>query len=169
MNAPNFHFDNYVVRPVEERDRQYLSSLIEADPYHADRMDADFFLDLKPGEDAWALETLEQGRVVLYFKTQTAVRLSLLFSETETKEDKTRNRLALLKGMAWIEAQLMANSFREILFDSEGPELVQMAKRRMGFTEKTGDLVRLIPYAGGKKPHTEDWDAVPQASQGSGG
>jgi hypothetical protein len=169
MSQPVFQFDNYVVRPVEERERRYLTQLIEQDPYHVNQMDADFFLDLKPGEDAWALETLEQGRVVLYFKTQTAVRVSLLFSESETKEDKTRNRIALIKGMAWIEAQLTANSFREILFDSEGPELVQMAKRRMGFTEKTGDLVRLIPYAKGQKSRVDDWGTSPQAPESSGG
>jgi hypothetical protein len=169
MNAPIFHFDNYVVRPVTERDRAYLAALIEADPYHAHCMDADFFIKLKPGEDAWALETMETGKVLLYFKTQTAVRVSLLFSESETKEDKTRNRIALLKGMAWIEAQLMANSFREILFDSEGPELVQMAKRRMGFREST-ELCRDIGLpTGGQKSPVGDWGTSPQVSQGSGG
>jgi hypothetical protein len=163
-----FHFDNYVVRPVEERDRAYLDNLIEADQYHRDRMDADFFLDLKPGEDAWALED-ELGKVLFYFKTQTAVRLSMQFAEAETTEAKTRNRLALLKGLAWIEAQLRANSFREILFQVDGPELSAMAKRRMGFRESLGsELYREIP-SNPQQPRIKQWDAAPQVSQGEGG
>lgn len=167
MSQPIFHFDNYVVRPTEERDRAYLSDLIQSDPFHADCMDADFFLTLQPGEDAWALED-ERGKVILYFKTQVAARVSLLFSESQSKEDKTRNRLALLKGMAWIEAQLRANSFRQILFDTRGSELAAMAKRRMGFRESSGDLIRDIAPVEGSKPHTGDWHGIPQASQEGG-
>jgi hypothetical protein len=165
LNPPVFHFDNYVVRPVEERDRAYLCDLIQSDPLHVDCMDADFFLTLQPGEDAWSLETLDTGKVILYFKTQTAARVSLLFSGNDSKEDKTRNRLALLKGMAWIEAQLRANSFRQILFDTKGSELAAMAKRRMGFRESSGDLIRDIQPPEGIKPRVEDWHGIPQASQ----
>jgi hypothetical protein len=167
MTTPAFHFDGYIVRPVEERDREYLASLIEADQFHALRMDADFFLNLHPGEDAWAMES-ERGNVILYFKTQTAVRLHMQFVGADTKEDKTRNRIALLKGMAWIEAQLRANSFREILMQVDGPELAAMAKRRMGFREpEGGQLVREIPTAT-DKPSMGHWDATPQLSQEGG-
>lgn len=163
-----FHFDNYVVRPTEERDRIYLNSLIEADEYHRDQMDADYFLDLKPGEDAWALED-ERGNVLFYFKTQTAVRLSMQFAQAETTEAKTRNRLALLKGLAWIEAQLRANSFREILFQTDGPELTAMAKKRMGFREVSG-LARDIGLPSTpQQGHIKHWGAAPQVSQGEGG
>jgi hypothetical protein len=163
-----FHFDNYVVRPVSERDRDYLKALIEADQYHHDQMDADYFLKLKPGEDAWALED-ERGKVLFYFKTQTAVRLSIQFTEAETSAEKTRNRIALLKGLAWIEARLSANSFREILFQTEAPELTAMAKRRMGFREVSG-LARDIglPPAP-NQARIEHWDAAPQISQAGGG
>jgi hypothetical protein len=167
MSQPIFHFDNYVVRPVEERDRNYLAQLIEGDQYHADRMDADFFIDLKPGEDAWALED-ERGRVLLYFKTSTAVRIAMLFSKTETKEEKTTNRLALMKGMAWIEAQLIANSFREILFDTEGPELTQMAKRRMGFRESTALCRELVPPFPVHGAAIGARDGIPAVSQEGG-
>jgi hypothetical protein len=163
-----FHFDNYVVRPVSERDRAYLETLIAADQYHHDQMDADYFLKLRPGEDAWALED-ERGKVLFYFKTQTAVRLSIQFTEAETSAEKTRNRIALLKGLAWIEARLAANSYREILFQTEGPELTAMAKRRMGFREVSG-LARDIglPPAP-NQARIEHWDAAPQISQGEGG
>jgi hypothetical protein len=163
-----FHFDNYVVRPIAEQDRAYLDALIEGDQYHRDRMDADYFLKLKPGEDAWALED-ERGNVLFYFKTQTAVRLSMQFAQAETSADKTRNRIALLKGLAWIEAQLCANSFRELLFETNGPELTAMAKRRMGFREVSG-LVRDIGLPSApNQARIEHWDAAPQISQVEGG
>lgn len=169
MSSPTvFHFDNYVVRPITERDRVYLKTLIEADEYHHDQMDADFFLKLKPGEDAWALED-DKGVVLFYFKTQTAVRLSLQFTQAETSAAKTRNRIALLKGLAWIEAQLCANSYREILFQTDGPELTAMAKRRMGFREVSG-LARdigLPPTS--NQERVEHWDAAPQILQSEGG
>lgn len=168
MSPTVFHFDNYVVRPVGEQDRQYMETLIKADEYHAERMDADFFLNLKPGEDAWALED-EQGKIVFYFKTQTAVRLSMQFARAETSKEKTKNRIALLKGLAWIEAQLRSNCFREILFQVDGPELMAMAKRRMGFRESLGgELYREIPFSP-QQARIGDWDAVPQVSQGEGG
>jgi hypothetical protein len=158
--APIFRFDNYIVRPVAETDRPYIDQLITADPYHKG-MTAGFFLELLPGEDAWAIED-EQGRVMLYFKTQTACRVSLQFGD----QNRHRNLDVLLRGMAWIESMLRSNRFREILFQTDGPELRNMAKRRMGFRETSGDLVRGIappkPIEGCKGP----WESSPQASQG---
>jgi hypothetical protein len=165
MSEPRFHFDNYTVRPATEQDRAYLGALIEADPYHREHMDADYFLKLRPGEDAWALED-ERGTVIFYFKTTSAVRLSIQFAQAEST---TRNRIALLKGLAWIEAQLSANNYRELLFQTDAPELTAMAKRRMGFREVSG-LARDIGLpAATNQSRVERWDAAPQISQGEGG
>jgi hypothetical protein len=164
MSGEVYQFDNYVVRPISEKDRAYLTTLIEADEYHRNQMTADYFLKLKPGEDAWALED-EKGTVLFYFKTQTAVRLSIQFANP----DNTRNRIALLKGLAWIEARLSANSYREILFQTDAPELMAMAKRRMGFREVSvlARDIRLPPAP--IQARIEDWDAAPQISQGERG
>lgn len=162
-----FTFDGYTVRPLDERDRPYLDIQIEADVYHRGRMDADYFLQLKPGEDAWALED-EQGRVVFYFKTATAVRLSIQFPSIEGAEDKARNRAGMLKGLAWIEGIFRANRFREILFDTEGVELANFAKRRLGFAEATGLLSRPIQPVTAEKRQAasqEAWEVSPQASR----
>lgn len=164
---PTFHFDNFVVRPVGEQDRTYIETLIESDPFHTGRMDADFFLKLQPGEDAWAIEN-QQGQVQFYFKTQTACRVSMIFAHADNSEQKTKNRIALMKGLAWIEAQLVANSFREILFDTEGPELKQMAKRRMGFLEAPNDLRRPLASPRVQEARINDWDAAPQVSREGG-
>jgi hypothetical protein len=154
MNKPTFHFDEYIVRPVEEKDRAYINQWAEEDPYHRGRMDADDFLKLMPGEDAWAIED-ERGNVMLYFKTQTAARVSLLFGQGKSRDEKHKNALVLIKGMAWIEAQLRANKFREYIFQTDGPELTALAKRRMGFTESSGELHKGITPLIPQQPHLE--------------
>lgn len=125
-----FAFNKYKVRPVEEKDRAYIDKLTANDLYHAGCMDADWFLKLAPGEGAWAIEDPD-GKVMLYFKTQNAVRLSLQFGE----EDSNENRAVLMKGMLWLEGMLFQNHFHEIIFDTKGPELAALAKRRLGFAE----------------------------------
>jgi len=165
--SPMFTFDGYTVRSMDERDRPYLTQQIAGDPYHFDRMDADSFLKLQPGEDAWALED-EQGKVLFYFKTSTAVRISIQFPGPEGIEDKARNALAMLKGLAWIEGIFRANRFREILFDTQGPELANFAKRRMGFSEAPGLLSRPIepvPPKMGDRASQEAWEPSPQVSE----
>jgi hypothetical protein len=167
MSGQYFHFDEYVVRPMSERDRDYLDTLIEDDAYHKGRMTPDYFLNLLPGEDAWALED-EQGNVLFYFKTQTAVRVSIQFTGSKTKEEKQRNRTALVKGLAWIETMLRQNHFREMIFDTQGPELAAFAKRRLGFTASSCELIRPITPPRPPGRAVTDWDAVPQVSRRSG-
>lgn len=133
--TPQFSFDGYTVRAVGEQDRAFLELLIESDDYHRERMDADFFLKLQPGEDAWAMED-EKHRVVFYFKTSTVVRIALQFAAAETMGDRRSNQSALMRGLRWIEGMFRVNRFTEIVFDTEGPELARFAKRRLGFVER---------------------------------
>lgn len=167
MSTPNFHFDQYFVRPMCERDRDYLDTLIEDDAYHKGRMTPDYFLKLVPGEDAWAVED-EQGNILFYFKTQTAVRLSIQFSAGATPEERRRNREAMTRGMAWIETQLQQNHFREIIFDTDGPELKAFAKRRLGFRESSSELVRSIAPPRVIGGPIEAWGAAPQEARREG-
>lgn len=133
----SFNFDGYTVRPVTPKDREYIDLLIQADPWHRDKMTADFFLSLKPGEDAWALEDA-QGEIVFYFKTTVAARIDIQFAPIPRRE----TMLGLMRGLAWLEARLVSNRFRELFFDPQGPELAEFAKRRMGFVEAQPTLVR---------------------------
>ena len=167
MSDQHFHFDQYIVRPMNEGDRTYLSTLIEEDAYHKGQMTPDFFLKLVPGEDAWALED-ERGHVELYFKTQVAVRLSIQFAHSKTSEERSRNRAALLKGFAWIEAMFRKNKFREIIFDTQGPELTAFAKRRLGFRESPQELLRTLAPLLPLGRDTEQWRASPQPTRRDG-
>jgi hypothetical protein len=135
-----FHFNGYTLRPVLKGDRDYLTRLIEADPYHKDKMNAGWFLDLGPGEGAWAMEN-ERGEVVLYLKTQNAVRLSIQFGE----QGSDANRDALIKGLAWLEETLFLNGFCELIFDSDSPVLWATARRRLGFAmAHPGTMVKAV-------------------------
>lgn len=129
-----FSFDGYTVRPITEQDRPLLETLIEGDDYHRGRMDADFFLKLQPGEDSWALED-ERGEVVFYFKTSTAVRMAIQFCGGNSPAERRGNQAALMKGLRWIEGLFRANRFREIIFETQGPELTVFAKRHLGFVD----------------------------------
>jgi hypothetical protein len=162
MSNPDFAFDGYTVRPVAEQDRAFLEQQIANDQYHAG-MDADYFLHLIPGEDAWAVEN-QQGKVVLYFKTKVVCRLAMLFGN----QDSNENRDAMTKGVMWLEDMLAHNRFRELIFDTEGPALKAMAKRRLGFTEEPGVLVRYLPAPDIDKRLAALWNHVPQASQKQG-
>ena len=130
----SFTFDGYVLRPITERDRPYLQLQINADEYHRDTITPDFFMQPEPGEESFALED-ESGRVVFYLKTGIAVRLAIQFTAYEDVTRKVENRAALMKGLRWIEGVFRAKRFREIIFDTEGVELANFAKRRLGFVD----------------------------------
>lgn len=163
MSEDTFRFDGYFVRPVDERDRAFIEQQIAADPVHAGKMDASYFIGTLPGEDAWAIENM-QGMVVLYFKTKVVARLSLLFGNQESNE----NRDALTKGVQWLEESLAHNRFRQIVFDTEGSALRATAKRRLGFTEEPSLLVRELCPPEIDKSMVGLWNHVPQASQERG-
>jgi hypothetical protein len=133
-------FGNFTVRALLERDREFLAALIAADPFHRESVSVGWWYNNPPGEDAWAVED-EKGVVVLYFKTQTACRFSLQF----VTEDRRTNWKVLTEGMEWLAETLTANKFREIITDSNGPELRAMATRRLGFLPATPEtLTRLL-------------------------
>lgn len=166
--SQTFHFDGYTVRPVEEYDRVYLELLIQADIYHCDKMDADYFMKPQPGETSWALENA-CGTVLFYFKTTPAVRMSIQFTGNDTPRQRADNAEALTKGLAWIEATLAAARFREMLFDTEGPELTLFARRKLGFVEARGLMVRTLSMPQATNMQPEALGTVPTNNTGREG
>jgi hypothetical protein len=161
---PTFYFGEYTVRPVGPGDHAYIDTLIAADPYHAEAMDAGWFMFEGPGEDAWAIED-KQGRVVLYFKTRTAVRLFIQFGE----QDSSVNRNVLKQGMEWLEGILLGNQIREVIFDTRNPVLEAMAKKRLRFSESgPGTLCKTLPSPESMRLAEGRWHHQPTASQEGG-
>lgn len=158
--SQTYHFNGYIVRPVTEQDRPYLEMQIQADEYHRERMDADFFLKVLPGESSWALED-KDGRVVFYFKNSPVVRMSIQFTAEADLTGKRRNISGLIRGLAWIEAIFRASLFREIIFDTEGPELQLFAKRHLGFVDAPGLLSRLLSTPEGLEAQDRSVGTVP--------
>lgn len=138
-----YQFDGYTVRPMTEQDRPFLGLQIQADQHHRDKVEADFFLKLLPGESAWALEDAE-GRVVFYFKNSPVVRMHIQFTAEADLTGKRKNMAGLIKGLAWIEAIFRVSRFREIIFDVDGPELEEFAKRHLGFRDARNLLSKPI-------------------------
>jgi hypothetical protein len=108
------------------------------------------------------------GKVLLYFKTQTAVRVGMLFAQADTRLEKAGNATALIQGLAWLEAILRGNGFREILFDSEGPELQSFAKQKLGFVETHGLLSRPLATFPAQDMQQRDVGTVPTSTKESG-
>jgi hypothetical protein len=161
-----FAFKDYEVRAITEADRPYLAQLIEADEYHRDNMTPDYFLLRERGEDAWALE--KNGKVLLYFKTSTAVRVGMLFAQVETRDDRRENQIALMNGLAWLEVILAGNGFREILFDTEGPELHVFAQRHLGFVDTPNLMSRAISVPKPTEAAKTPWEPSPQVKERAG-
>lgn len=162
--SDDMQFDNLVVRPCGERDREYLEDLIEADPYHNDGvLAADDFLKLLPGEQAFVVEN-ELGYAVLYFKTATVVRVTMQFIETRNAEDRERNRNILLRGLEWLEGRLRGR-FRELVTQTDSPALTLTLKKRLGFQALPNQLSRLIPPVSATVKPNGVWQHQPQGSQ----
>lgn len=129
-----FSFDGYTVRSITEADRVGIDFCIEQDEYHQGKMDADFFLRIQPGEEAWALEN-DKGAIVFYFKTSIAVRMDIQFTPVTSITNVRQNQNALMKGFQWIEGLFRAKHFNELIFEPQGPELYVFAKKRLGFVD----------------------------------
>lgn len=158
--SQSFHFDGYTVRPITEQDRPYLQLQIDADDYHRHKMDADFFLKLKPGESAWALED-EQGLIVFYFKNVPVVRMHIQFAVDDRLEAKRRNIDALSRGLAWIMGIFRVARFREIITDPDGPELSLFLRRRLGFVDAPRLLWTAVSLGSEPKMEPEPLGTVP--------
>lgn len=157
--SESYRFPGYNVRPITEQDRPYLEMQIKADPYH-EGMTADFFMKPLPGESSWALED-KLGRVVFYFKNSPVIRMSIQFTAEADLTGKKRNMAGLIRGLAWIEAIFKRSRFREIIFDTEGPELQLFAKRHLGFVDAGKLLSRMIPTPGSQEMQPRAMGTVP--------
>lgn len=141
-------FDGLVLREVEERDRAALNAWIEADPGHKGILDADFFLGLdRDGKrderpQCYALE--DQDGEVMFIRLSRVSRVYIQFGSKDSSETRSRNRYALLKGMAFLETQLAMAGAEEWIFESNYLQLRRTAIRHMGFQESPRELRRSI-------------------------
>lgn len=113
------------VRNVEEKDQDLLNRAALADPYHK---------AVGLTGEHWAKDSIlyedELGPVVA-LKTTNVVRVDIQF----LTQDKLRNASALVAGF-WKYAELAAKrGVKEIIFNTESPEVAHFFQKRFHFRE----------------------------------
>jgi hypothetical protein len=114
------------VRKVEPSDKPLLDAAALADPYHAA---AGLTGQHWAGSDSIFYED-EFGPVVA-LKTSNAVRVDIQF----LTQDKVRNGNALVAGFYQYVQILQKRGVREIIFNTESPEVEHFFKKRFHFRQ----------------------------------
>lgn len=114
------------VRKVREADRPLLDAAAEADPFHkAGGLTGEHWA----GPDSIFYED-EIGPVVA-LKTSNIVRVDVQF----LTQDKARNANALIAGFYAYVGILHKRGVREIIFNSDSPEVAHFFQKRFRFRE----------------------------------
>jgi len=145
-------FEGYTLRTVTEADRPELEAWIAADKHHTGLLDPEFFMGLAANEDGetapdprptcCALE--DKTGVVFFIRLSRASRVNIQFAPAQSRKTKARAAMALMKGMAFLEVQLAHAGAEEWIFDTQDPDLADMAYKRLGFIASPNEMVRII-------------------------
>jgi hypothetical protein len=142
-------FAGLTLRPVEAHDRPALESWIEQDEAHRECVSADFFMGLdengQPDGRATCYVIQDADGEIFYIRLSRASRVNIQFAPEASREQRERNRDALIKGMAFLEGLLCDAGAEEWIFETKTPALRAMALKRMGFVESPRELRRVIP------------------------
>ena len=141
-------FDGLTLRHADElTDVEILDGWIKADEVHRGIFSPLYFIQGPMGEDdrasCYAIED-EKG-VVFYIRLSRATRVRMQFPPDGDHAQKGRIIRGLFKGMAFLENHLAHAGSEEWIFDTQSPNLKNLAERMLGFTESTHELVRGIP------------------------
>ncbi len=137
-----YRFGPYTLRMATAEDAALAEKWIQADPFHRERVSADFFTKEEPGVGCYVL--LDHDGPIFFFRTENAVRVHIQFADPGLPSSRERNRDALRDGMDWLALQLAARSIYEILFDSNNPILRRMTEKRLSFVAAPDDLRRSL-------------------------
>jgi hypothetical protein len=134
-----FTFDKYRLRKAEEADRAMCQKWINEDPDHAGCVTPDFFLKQEPGAEAYLME--DENGPLFFFKMSRAIRISIQFGPSATREERDRNAEALEVGFGWLLSQAQDAVVREMIFESTVVPLIRFCENRFGFKKAPDDLV----------------------------
>lgn len=165
MKTPLCEFGGYKLRFPEEGDRDKLLAWIEADPDHANAMTPEIFLgqhedgseDSRP--TCFVME--DEAGEIFFIRISRAARVYMQFGPAKDGTAAGRNGNALVHGMAYLESMLASAGVEEWVFETKHSGLKRIAKRRMGFTESAGDMIRPIA----PPPHTVEHGEALQRQQ----
>jgi hypothetical protein len=114
------------VRAVQESDRELLLAAAKADPYHAA---AGISGERWTGPDSIFYED-EDGPVVA-LRTTNVVRVDIQF----LTQDRVRNSQALMAGFYAYVNILLKRGVKEVVFNTESPEVAHFFMKRFHFKE----------------------------------
>ena len=133
-----FHFDEYMLRPVDESDRPFAINWTLADPDHRDVTQPHFWMEQSPTRDSYVL--LDRWGRVFFLKmcqvSSDAVELHIQFppeEEDDSREQTLRIARALIVGMDWLEKELKKFGIRRMAFDSVSQRLIKFAVKKLKF------------------------------------
>ena len=142
-------FYGYKLRMPEESDRTTLEQWIARNPTDDNRRTATFFMGQQMDERENAppiMCVLEDAEGIVFFtridRIQSAALINIQSGPDISNNSRMRNIIALLEGLIYLEEILVRDGFEEWIFQSTCPAVSAFAKRRMGFVESQGNLIR---------------------------
>jgi hypothetical protein len=141
-------FDGFTLRAIEDKDLAQLREWIAADAAHVGVLTPEFFMGEDPRSNAFVIEGGDGE--LMYVRLARASRVHIQFrpqprGASSIREHRRQMRMALLKGMAFLEVGLKHAGCTEWIFDSESSDLRALARVFMGFQASPNELVRFIP------------------------
>jgi len=130
-----YHFDHYLLRPVNETDATFAINWTLEDPHHRDLTMPDFWLEQTGTRDSYILLDNE-GRVFflkLHKLGEDAVDIHIQFSPDDSRHQTMRVSKALMVGLEWLEEKLRAHGIRHLSFDSASDRLIYFAIKKLKF------------------------------------
>lgn len=119
-------------RRLEESDREMLTESLSRDEFHKGTT-SDFFYENGTVSNVYNLD----DSPVVVLRACKALRLDIQFLDNE---DKRRNAAALMGGFQALVEMARANGFKELVFCSTSPLLVEFCKKHFGYEEVEGEL-----------------------------
>jgi hypothetical protein len=131
----------FFVRKAEEADREKLNQFIAADPDHAGKSQAQFWIDQGAGVESIVFNDgteEKRGDTDIFVRLTMVARIDVQFPPNEERGARMAIGQLMKQGMPWLMAELKKRGIREVIFDSTSPGLVATC-RRFGFAGKPNE------------------------------
>ncbi len=126
-----------LTRATLEANREMLARWIDADVYHAGQ-NAEDWLRERPGVENMLV--LDRKGPLFFLRCSNVMRTDIQFAPGESRELRVRIGMALKSGLPWLANESRKRGFREMIFESSSPKLVQFLET-MGFRSSETEYV----------------------------
>jgi hypothetical protein len=142
MTEP-FKFGKYTMRQATADDRELIEQWIADDPAHkADGVPPEFFFEEEMGVGCYLVS--DKDGPIFFTRTSNTVRLDTQFGPHTSRDERERNREALIDGMDWLAAMCAAKGITEISFETNNPMLARLAVHKMGCRRSCNEMIRSL-------------------------